>query len=212
VKPGSIPSSHYPDYFKLDLGIGEPTAHPLARALDDTLENWLALAYRRSLTVSPESLDEAAQRAALRAWGFKTGALSADKREGLFRLAGKLIRERTSLSAVETLSRLYFETPVHEIRRGLPYPKRRLEARVRFPLPLADTEARDNVLFVRLGADAPRELTEEFSFNAARLLPLGYRIHVASPARKLQLQSAGISIAKAIPLGRRKLECRISQK
>jgi len=202
-KPSILPSDYYPDYFKLDLGIGGPAAHPIAAALDEMLFQFSVLSHQQAYSLHPRFFDIDQQKRVLTLYGFVYEALGSSEITELFDLMPRLFETRGSLLALECLARLYFGNI--SVMRGRPTKRDRLTEGQAFPIEAIEPSDSQRCVFVQLSHHATVERAGEFRQNARLLIPSGFAVTVANPREAFPPPSAFMDLSGPVRLQKRRL-------
>lgn len=200
---GIVPSSHYPDYLRQDLRVGEPDAHPLAAALDEVFAKWFLLAQKSAHGLLPRAWSDENCDLALEHHGFVTASLAPSVRREFFRALPELFAMKGDVRGIELLASYYFLGA--RVQRGRTDAVKGLGNGIRLPLRAVDVSARDNLIIVRHAGAADAAAIAEFTMNAKRLLPDHFDLLVATEPVAPSAERKEMQIGKGIRLERRRL-------
>jgi hypothetical protein len=177
----TLPSTYYPDYFKVDLGFGTDRCAPLAQTFDDTWSSWTDASGLAALSIQPALFCSERERLALTSWGFVVDNLTGDEVHSFYSLAHTLMASRDTLNAVERLAQIHFGESLSHVRRGRPERVSRLEGKMGFPLQLSDDQSRSTCLHVRLSRIPSADRVNVFISNTKALVPTPFHVLVSVP-------------------------------
>lgn len=200
---GVLPSSHYPDYLRQDLRIGETNVHPLAATLDEVFSSWFLLAQKSAHALLPQAWSDEACEAALEYHGLETKSLSPESRRELFRALPQIFGLKGTLAGIERLAAFYFSKATAQ--RGRADRAQGLGERIQLPLLALDLAAQDSLVIVRISSEASGSQIQEFTRNARLLMPDSFEILVAPEPAEPSTDRVGLAIGNGVRLERRRL-------
>jgi len=196
-----LPSQQYPEYLKMDLGVGTEHAHPLAQALDDIVLRLVDLSGRIALSLDPQNFDQHKMLNVVRRQGFEAQTLNSMEQERLYYALNGIFALRGTLRSVQLLSEIYF--PGADVQRGAPSGGPTCDPGK--SLVLKDTHAKDQLVFLRLSSPSSDERVKEFLSNCKKLVPDEYEVQVSGPTVPELISEKRISLDKPIRTTQRRL-------
>lgn len=198
-----FPSGHFPEYLQFDLGVGLPTAHPIARALDDTGARLSDAAFADAYAVRPTLWDEETVREALTRIGFASECLNSAEAYVLYDRRDALLSRRGTLAALRELAFLYLGPST--VGRGSAVAAEPLPEGGARELVVADVPQQNASVFVRCDRDCDAERVAAFRRSAALLLPDNVRLRVLPPRREPTKARGGFFLGAPEKLSKRRL-------
>lgn len=196
-----VPSRALPDFFKSDLRIGEKHAHPMPAFLDEVAERLALASYLATYDLAGATASPPTQRLELERLGFEAHALSDTQRAELYRVRHAIIRARGTLSAIRELAQVYFATA--RVRVGTSLGCRPMGTASQFRL--GDAQAARKI-WVRLSEPVSEGVKAEFRRNAARLVPVPYRVETVDP-QQFEIPEERLCLGKPRSWENRRLAC-----